>query len=64
MNNAEITTDQLNYIKDYSPEAYREWQQKQQDDINLRIANMATPADPTSNAELFTSLMQQLDLEP
>ena len=33
MNNAEITPEQLNYIKDYSPEAYREWQQKQQDDI-------------------------------
>lgn len=64
MNNAEITPDQLNYIRDYSPEAYREWQQKQQDEINLRIANLATPADPTSNAELFSSLAKQLNLEP
>ena len=64
MKDAEITPDQLNYIKEYSPEAYREWQQKQIDDINLRIANLATPADPTSNAELFNSLVQKLWLEP
>lgn len=64
MKNAEITPEQLNYIKDYSPEAYREWQQKQQDDINLRIANLATPADPTDNAELFSSLAKKLNLEP
>ena len=64
MGKAEITPDQLNYIKDYSPEAYRERQQKQQDEINLRIANMATPADPTDNAELFASLAEKLNLEP
>ena len=64
MNDAEITPDQLNYIKEYSPEAYQEWQQKQLDDINLRIANLATPADPTSNAELFNSLLNKLGLEP
>ena len=64
MNDAEITPDQLNYIKEYSPEAYKEWQQKQIDDINLRIANLATPADPTSNAELFNSLLNKLGLEP
>lgn len=64
MNDAEITPDQLNYIKEYSPEAYKEWQQKQLDDINLRIANLATPADPTSNAELFNSLLNKLGLEP
>ena len=64
MNDAEITPDQLNYIKEYSPEAYKEWQQKQLDDINLRIANLATPADPTDNAELFNSLLTKLGLEP
>lgn len=64
MNDAEITPDQLNYIKEYSPEAYREWQQKQIDDINLRIANLATPADPTDNAELFNTLLTKLGLEP
>ena len=64
MKDADITTDQLNYIKENSPEAYREWQQKQQDEINLRIANLATPADPTDNAELFNSLVQKLWLEP
>ena len=64
MNDADITPDQLNYIKEYSPEAYKEWQQKQIDDINLRIANLATPADPTSNAELFNSLLNKLGLEP
>jgi hypothetical protein len=64
MKDADITTDQLNYIKENSPEAYREWQQKQQDEINLRIANLATPADPTSNAELFNTLLNKLGLEP
>ena len=64
MNDADITPDQLNYIKEYSPEAYKEWQQKQIDDINLRIANLATPTDPTSNAELFNSLLNKLGLEP
>ena len=64
MKDADITTDQLNYIKENSPEAYREWQQKQQDEINLRIANLATPADPTDNAELFNTLLQKLNLEP
>jgi hypothetical protein len=47
-----------------SPEAYREWQQKQMDDINLRIANLATPTDPTDTAELFNTLLQKLNLEP
>jgi hypothetical protein len=60
MKDADITPDQLNYIKEYSPEAYREWQQKQLDDINLRIANLATPADPTDTAELFNSLVNKL----
>jgi hypothetical protein len=64
MKDADITNDQLNYIKEYSPEAYRERQQKQQDAINLRIANLATPADPTSNAELFDSLAKKLNLDP
>ncbi len=64
MKDAEITPEQLNYIKEYNNDAYREWQQKQLDDINLRIANLATPADPTDNAELFNTLLQKLNLEP
>ena len=64
MNDADITPDQLNYIKEYNNDAYREWQQKQLDDINLRIANLATPSDPTDNAELFNTLLQKLNLEP
>lgn len=64
MKDADITNDQLNYIKEYSPEAYRERQQKQQDEINLRIANLATPADPTANAELFQSISKKLNLDP
>jgi hypothetical protein len=64
MKDAEITPDQLNYIKEFNNDAYREWQQKQLDDINLRIANLATPADPTDNAELFNNLLDKLNLEP
>lgn len=64
MKTSSITPDQLNYIKDYSPEAYSQWMQKQQDEINLRIANLATPVDPTATAELFSSLAQKLNLDP
>lgn len=43
MNNSEITTDQLNLIKDNDPEAYRKWQQLQEDEIKKRIVNDIVP---------------------
>jgi hypothetical protein len=43
MNNGEITTDQLNLIKEYNPKAYQEWQEKQEEQIKLRIVNDIVP---------------------
>jgi hypothetical protein len=36
-----------------NPEAYREWQQKEEEKVNKMIANLATPADPVDTASLF-----------
>ena len=63
MNSWEITTDQMNYIKSMNPEAYREWQQKQEELVNKRIANYTVPADPTNTAELFNQLVEKLGLQ-
>ena len=43
MKNWEITTDQLNLLKEYNPEAYRKWQQLQEDEIKKRIVNDIVP---------------------
>lgn len=48
MKNWEITTDQLNLLKEYNPEAYRKWQQLQEDEIMKRIVNDIVP--PTIEA--------------
>lgn len=48
MKNWEITTDQLNLLKEYNPEAYRKWQQLQEDEILKRIVNDIVP--PTIEA--------------
>ena len=63
MNSWEITTDQMNYIKSMNPEAYREWQQKQEELVNKRIANYTVPADPVNTAELFNQLVEKLGLK-
>ena len=43
LKNAEITTDQLNLIKEYDPEAYKQWQELQEEQIKLRIVNDIVP---------------------
>ena len=43
MKNWEITTDQLNLLKEYNPEAYQKWQQLQEDEIMKRIVNDIVP---------------------
>ena len=60
MNNAEITSDQLNYIKEYSPEAYREWQQKQEDEIKLRIVNNIVPPLMSDIANQINDMINKL----
>ena len=64
MKNAEITTDQMDMLRANNPELYAQRQKRLQDDINLRIANFATPADPLDNVELFQTLMKKMDIEP
>ena len=44
MKNWEITTDQLNLLKEYNPEAYQKWQQLQEDEIMKRIVNDIVPS--------------------
>jgi len=41
--NWQITTDQLNLIKEYDQEAYRKWQQIQEEEIQKRIVNWIVP---------------------
>ena len=43
MNNGEITTDQLNLLKDTDPKAYQEWQKRQEEEIKKRIINDIVP---------------------
>jgi hypothetical protein len=64
MNNYEITPDQLSLIQDANPDEYKQWQAKVQEQTDLRIANLATPNDPTQTADLFNTLLQKLNLEP
>ena len=64
MNNAELTNDQLDIIKYDNPDLYKQWQAKQEEETNLRIANLTTPWDVTSVTELFNTLMEKLNLEP
>ena len=63
MNNAEITTDQLNIIKEMSPEAYREWQQKQEDEIKKRIINDITPPLLEDIASQFNKMIENLGIQ-
>jgi hypothetical protein len=53
----------MNYIKSMNPEAYREWQQKQEELVNKRIANYTVHADPVNTAELFNQLVEKLGLQ-
>lgn len=63
MKNADITPDQMNYIKESNPELYSSYQEKMENDIKLNIANMTVPADATSTAELLTQLVEKLDIQ-
>ena len=64
MKNSDITPDIMNLIRQNNPEAYAEWQKQMQEEINKRIANFTTPADPYSTADLFKSLVEKLNIEP
>jgi hypothetical protein len=36
----------MSYLRTYNEAAYDEWQKKMENQLNLRIANMATPPNP------------------
>ena len=63
MNNAEITPDVLQLIKENNQEAYLQWQREMQEDINKRIANLTTPRTETNVTELFNNLVKGLNIE-
>ena len=64
MKNWEITTDQLNLLKEYNPEAYQKWQQLQEDEIKKRIINDIVPPLLSEISSNITEMMSNLWLDP
>ena len=64
MNDAKITTDQLNYIKENNEEAYRKWQELQEDEIKLRIINDIVPPLLQGISSQLTDMMNSLWIQP
>lgn len=56
----DITPDIMWLLRQNNPEAYAQWQQAQEDEVKLRIANYATPANPEDTAQLFMNLAEKL----
>ena len=64
LNNSEITTDQLNLIKDTDPEAYRKWQELQEEEIKKRIVNDIVPPLLEEISQNMINMMNNLWLQP
>ena len=62
MKNSELTTNQLNLLKEQYPDLYKQRQDREKELTNLRIVNKTVPTDPTDTAELFTQLTERLGL--
>jgi len=62
--NSQITTDQLNLIKEYNPEAYKAWQQKQEEEIKLRIINDIVPPLLEDISSQMKDMMNSLWIQP
>ena len=60
MKNWEITTDQLNLLKEYNPEAYQKWQQLQEDEIMKRIVNDIVPKTVEEISWKINSMIEAL----
>lgn len=63
MKNWEITTDQLNLLKEYNPEAYRKWQQLQEDEILKRIVNDIVPPAIEAISWKINSMIEALGIQ-
>jgi len=64
LKNWQITTDQLNLIKEYDPEAYRQWQQQQEEEIKLRIVNNIVPPLLEDISNQLQGMMNSLWIQP
>ena len=62
--NSEITTDQLNLIKEYNPEAYQKWQEQQEDEIMKRIVNDIVPPLLEEISQNMINMMNNLWIQP
>lgn len=63
MKNWEITTDQLNLLKEYNPEAYQKWQQLQEDEIMKRIVNDIVPKTVEEISWKINSMIEALGIQ-
>lgn len=64
MKNWEITTDQLNLLKDNDPESYRKWQELQEEEIKKRIVNDIVPPMLENISSQFINMMNSLGIQP
>lgn len=64
MNNAEITTDQLNLLKDTNPEAYQKRQELQEEEIKKRIVNSIVPPLLEEISQNMVNMMNNLWIQP
>ena len=60
LSNSEITTDQLNLIKDTDPEAYRKRQELQEEEIKKRIVNDIVPPLMSDIANQINDMINML----
>lgn len=60
LKNWQITTDQLNLIKEYDPEAYRQRQQLQEEEVQKRIVNSIVPPLMTDIASQINDMINML----
>ena len=64
MNNSEITTDQLNLLKDTNPEAYQKRQELQEEEIKKRIVNDIVPPLLEAISQNMVNMMNNLWIQP
>ena len=64
LDNSEITTDQLNLIKDTNPEAYRKRQELQEEEIKKRIVNSIVPPLLEEISQNMINMMNNLWIQP
>ena len=64
LSNSEITTDQLNLIKDTDPEAYRKRQELQEEEIKKRIVNDIVPPLLEAISQNMVNMMNNLWIQP